>query len=130
MSNVINMRPKCINHGCDKPVAHSGARYRPVCGHCHKAGYGKHEYAYGVLPFRTGVCANQDGYLNFPCAIDYDKAPWAVGKTEVDHVDGNHLNNTIKNCVELCPMCHKYKGMLTGDYKNQDGRYRQAYKNG
>lgn len=68
--------------------------------------------------------------MGFKCAIDYKKAPWAIGKTEIDHKDGNHLNNVPKNCEELCPMCHKYKGMLTGDYKNQDGRYREAYRKG
>jgi hypothetical protein len=87
------------------------------------AGYGKTEYAYGVLPFKTGRCTNQDGHLKFKCAIDYKKAPWAIGKTEIDHIDGNHLNNTLKNCKELCSLCHTFKGMLTGDFKNQNGHY-------
>lgn len=130
MGTVVNFRPKCLNYGCNKPVTHSGARYRPVCSHCHQAGYGKHDYREGVTPFRTGKCGNQDGHMGFKCAIDYKKAPWAIGKTEIDHKDGNHLNNVPKNCEELCPMCHKYKGMLTGDYKNQDGRYREAYRKG
>ena len=130
MENIINLRPRCINHGCNKLVAHSGARYRPVCGHCHQAGYGKHAYAKNVIPFRTGMCSNLDGHLGFTCPIDYDKAPWAKGKTEIDHIDGNHLNNTADNGDELCPLCHKYKGMLTGDYKNQNGRYREAYSKG
>jgi hypothetical protein len=128
MSNVhTEIRPTCLNHGCNKPVAHSGTRYRPVCGHCHQAGYGKHAFAEGVTPFRQGTCNNQDGHLGFTCAIDYDKAPWAKGKTEIDHIDGNHLNNTLENCVELCPLCHTYKGMLTGDFKNQN---RYHYKKG
>jgi hypothetical protein len=124
MSNVFNFqlgsRPTCINYGCNKPVAHSGTRYRPVCSHCHRAGYGKHSHAKGITPFRTGKCTNQDGHLGFPCAIDYNRAPWAIGKTEIDHIDGNHLNNTAENGAELCPLCHTYKGMLTGDYKNQN----------
>jgi hypothetical protein len=128
MSNVFNFpaRPTCINEGCNKPVANSGQRYRPVCGHCHQAGYGKHPFAKGVTPFRTGKCSNQDGHLGFKCAIDYNKAPWAIGKTEIDHIDGNHLNNVPKNGAELCPLCHKYKGMLSGDFKNQN---RYFYKN-
>ena len=121
-------RPTCINHGCDKPVTHSGTRYRPVCGTCHKIGYSSGDYPFGVMPFRTGKCQNIDSLLGFPCAINYAVAAWAIGLTEIDHIDGNHLNNTPGNAIELCPMCHKKKGMLAGDYKLQDGRYRSAYK--
>jgi hypothetical protein len=117
MGTLVNLLPTCINHGCKKPVANSGQRYRPVCGHCHKAGYGAQPYAKGVKPFRTGICSNQDAHLGFPCAIDYDKADWAFGVTEIDHKDGNHLNNRLKNVDELCPLCHKIKGRLSGDYK-------------
>jgi hypothetical protein len=119
-------RPLCINHGCTRSVANCGSRYRPVCSHCHAAGYGKHPYASGVTPFRKGKCVNQDGRLGFKCAINYEQAPWAIGKTEIDHIDGNHLNNTPENSQELCSLCHKYKGMLSGDFKNQN---RYFYKN-
>jgi hypothetical protein len=125
MSN--DLRPTCINYGCNRLVANSGTRYRPVCGHCHRAGYGKHPYSEGVTPFRTGKCSNQTGYLDFECPIDYDRSPWAIGRTEIDHIDGNYLNNTPENGQELCSMCHRHKGMLTGDYKNQNGRYRKTY---
>jgi 5-methylcytosine-specific restriction endonuclease McrA len=33
---------------------------------------------------------------------------------EVDHIDGNYLNNDIKNLRLLCPNCHS----LTVTYKN------------
>jgi hypothetical protein len=121
IERLINMhiRPICINHGCNRPVAHSGTRYRPVCGLCHQAGYNKIPFKWGVTPFRTGRCNNADSHLGFTCAIDYDKAPWTLGKTHIDHIDGNHLNNVLSNVVELCPLCHQHKGMLAGDFKNQ-----------
>lgn len=118
-------RPVCLNYGCERPVADSGARWRPVCGHCHRAGYGGQEYSYGVLPFRTGRCMNNDGHLGFVCPTSYKKAPWAVGVTEIDHIDGDHLNNTLENTVELCPMCHKKKGMLNGDYAQRRYDYKK-----
>ena len=116
MGTVLNFRPKCINYGCSKPVTNSGQRIRPVCGHCHMAGYGKHDYARGVLPFRTGRCSNTDSQLGFPCPVNYKTAPWAEGVTEIDHIDGNHLNNVLSNVMELCPMCHKQKGKINGDF--------------
>ena len=32
---------------------------------------------------------------------------------QVDHIDGNHKNNTLDNCILLCPNCHS----LTDNYK-------------
>lgn len=124
MGKVVNFRPRCINYGCDRPVANDGVRIRPVCGHCHKAGYGSHAYTFGVLPFRTGRCSNDRAQLGFACPTDYKRAPWAVGVTEIDHIDGNHFNNVLSNVMELCPMCHKQKGRLAGDYSGF--RYRRA----
>jgi 5-methylcytosine-specific restriction endonuclease McrA len=116
---VLNFRPKCINYNCAKPVAHSGQRYRPVCGGCHKAGYGAGTYAAGVRPFRTGCCSNRDGHLGFGCYIDWARVAedGARIKTHIDHKDGNHLNNVPSNCEELCETCHSEKGRRAGDYR-------------
>lgn len=122
MSKILNFRPKCINHGCNKPVTYSHKdangqeRWRIHCGHCQGASYGKHPHALGVTPFKTGKCSNQDSHLGFKCPIDYKKAPWAIGMTEIDHINGDHTDNRIENLDELCPMCHKQKGRMFGDY--------------
>ena len=116
-------RPICINHGCNKPVTYShkddlgNPRWRIHCGHCQKASYGGHQHAPGVTPWKQGKCSNHDNHLGFPCGIDYKKAPWAIGITEVDHKDGDHTNNNVDNLDELCPMCHKRKSMTNGDHK-------------
>ena len=122
MAKIINFRPVCINHGCTKPVtfSHTDAdgnkRWRVHCSHCQKASYGGQDHAPGVTPFKTGFCSNDDGHLGFTCAIDYDKAPWAIGMTEVDHKNGDCTDNRVENLDELCPMCHKRKGRLAGDH--------------
>lgn len=76
---ITKGRPICLNYGCNRYVHNSGARWRPFCARCHKAGYGQATLAEGVKPFKTGRCSNQDGRLGFLCPMDYKKAPWAVG---------------------------------------------------
>lgn len=131
MSKIIKSTkiPICLNIGCNEPCAHSGSRYRPFCSYCHRAGYKKTAFRQGVTPFKTGKCSNNDGHLGFYCGWDYNKAPWAIGCTQIDHKDGNHLNNEINNADELCDICHKQKGVLSGDFKNQNKySYKKLHK--
>lgn len=49
---------------------------------------------------------------------------------ELHHKDGNHNNNTLDNCLLLCPNCHS----LTDNYKFKNGhlssrKYRKKYYN-
>jgi hypothetical protein len=125
MATILQFRPTCINIGCKKPVTFShkdeqgNRRWRVHCSHCQKASYGRHAHAPGVTPFKTGRCSNQDNHLGFPCSVNYRKAPWAVGMTEVDHRNGDPTDNRKRNLDELCPMCHRHKGHLAGDYNAQ-----------
>jgi hypothetical protein len=121
------MRPICINHGCNSGVSvMSGSihdrnpRWRVHCGDCQKASYGAKPHKPGVTSFKTGKCSNTDGHLGFDCPINWEKIPsWATGTTEVDHIDGDSTNHSHNNLDELCPMCHKFKGQVQGDYNNQ-----------
>ena len=124
---ILAFRPTCINHGCTKPVTfrhkdeQGNKRWRVHCGHCQAASYGKWPHSPGVTPFKIGRCSNSDSHLGFACAINYNKAPWTVGMTEVDHKNGDSTDNRVKNLDELCPMCHRRKSHLAGDhngYKN------------
>jgi 5-methylcytosine-specific restriction endonuclease McrA len=48
------------------------------------------------------------------CGIDkHNKLPIVL---EVDHVDGNHTNNSVKNLRLICPNCHSQ----TPTYKNRN----------
>ncbi|MEK7112819.1 MAG: HNH endonuclease [Patescibacteria group bacterium] len=35
---------------------------------------------------------------------------------EVDHIDGNHKNNSIENLQTLCANCHRLKSFLNGEF--------------
>jgi len=125
MGTIVEFRPTCINHGCKKPVTYcrkdeqGNRRWRIHCGHCQGASYGKHPHAAGVTPFKTGRCSNVDSHLGFECATDWEKVPrWAKGMTEIDHKNGINTDNRIENLDELCVHCHKIKGQLSGDYRN------------
>lgn len=129
--SIVDFRPKCINHGCNKPVTFShkdeqgNRRWRIHCGHCQKASYGKWPHAEGVTPFKTGRCTNTDSHLGFKCATNWQQIPkWAKGMTEIDHKNGNHMDNRPSNLDELCVHCHKLKGQLAGDYRGH--RYQRA----
>jgi cytochrome c553 len=105
--------PICINPLCNKPCAKNGIRYRPICASCHAHGGARP----GVVRFKRLICENIDGRLGFPCVIDWSKVHPKRNLTELDHKDGNHLNNTIENIQELCMVCHDEKSKQNGDLK-------------
>jgi len=121
MGNLLEFRPTCINKGCEKSVTYSYKnddgthRWKPVCGHCAKAQTGKHPYANGVTPYRTGVCENKDGNLGFKCPVNHKLLPKDLHITEIDHKNGDHTDNRVSNVQELCVVCHKIKSRLSGD---------------
>jgi hypothetical protein len=121
MGQVLEFRPTCINKGCGKPVTYSYKnddgthRWRPVCGHCSKAQTGKHPYAKGVTPYRTGICENISGVLGFPCPINHKLLPKDLHITEIDHKNGDYTDNRKSNIQELCCVCHKIKSQRSGD---------------
>lgn len=119
-----NVRPICINYGCNTPAANAGSnksggkRYRSFCAACHDAEYGRRPYKPGVKPFKKKICSNKDSRLGFPCATDFSKIPtWAKGITDIDHIDGDRNNWSKENLQELCCTCHRIKGVMRGDHK-------------
>ena len=123
--NIIN-RPICANHGCTALCCSSGRRYRPVCGRCHRAGYGVGTHKKGVTPIRKQYCDNKDERLGFKCVTGGKKLPYK-GMLDLDHIDGDYLNNVEVNIQTLCKCCHAWKSKLEGDHKAQD-RYAYARK--
>lgn len=131
-------RPVCINHGCDKPVAfnHRSATghrtLRSVCSTCHVTGYGKAnkngeigKYPTGVISFKKTYCENNDGRLGYMCTATI----MGTHQLELDHIDGNHINNFPHNVQTLCKNCHSHKSGLFGDHKKNKETNQLGYRN-
>ena len=119
-------RPTCCNIGCNKPCHVSGHLksrpiYRPYCGSCHTASYGKKPYKPGVTPAKKTYCENTDGRLGFKCFSGGAQMPGFM--LDLDHISGDHHDNDINNLQTLCKCCHSAKTKMFGDGRNQ---YRYA----
>ena len=95
---------------------------------------GQGEYAY--LMHRLDYCENHNGmakltdgsYVGFTCRMTWPDPDFSAEDLkrmrvlQVDHIDGNHLNNAIgpkcekPNLQTLCVTCHMIKGTINGDY--------------
>jgi len=53
------------------------------------------------------------------CLICGFKPEWA-GQLDMDHIDGNRLNNDVSNLQTLCGNCHRLKTHIERDYLKQD----------
>jgi hypothetical protein len=74
------------------------------------------EWRHSIHPYlwaRKDYCENQDGRLGFTCTTNI----FWQGMLQVDHIDGNHTNNSKENLQTLCACCHTYKTWKCEDYK-------------
>ena len=135
---AIKDRPNCIVPGCTNKGQLQG-HYRndgyPIFRkHCHehhleylasKNGFdsvlgfvnSRHPYK----RYRKDYCENEDGsVLGFECTTTIHKV-FKHLMLDVDHIDGDPINNRPENLQTLCKCCHSIKTNLMGDY-NTPGR--------
>ena len=117
-----NEIPICINKGCDRPVAirHWSAQGDPSlkteCTRCSGARK-KNKNIEGISFHKKHFCENKDGILGFLCPLDnsrYSEFPSDI--YHMDHLDGNHHNNSLENLKTFCAICHTRKGKESGDF--------------
>ena len=117
-----NILPNCINEGCQNSVAirHWSAQGDPSlkteCSRCSGART-KNKKIDGITFHKKNYCENKDGILGFTCPMDrerYNEFPPDI--YHMDHLDGNHHNNTLNNLKTFCAVCHTRKGKESGDF--------------
>jgi len=87
---------------------------------------------------RKDYCENIDGRIGFVCntVLPTREMLNAAGLTdwepmqflEVDHIDGNHTHNDIKNLQTLCKHCHTIKSYKYEDYLTPGRKTRGSNK--
>lgn len=113
--------PVCVNHGCEFAVTVREWKYVSIksectrCARCRKKG----ESIPGVIIHKKKFCENKDGHLGFECPVKknvkWDK--WQES-LDLDHKDGDHLNNDPKNVETICNLCHTRKSKEEKDWNS------------
>lgn len=118
----------CVNINCNNEVQirhilKSGKlSYKSLCSFCYK--YRNNPEALikkGIIQVKKNYCENQDGRLGFKCYAKELKSY----QLELDHIDGDHYNNTPENVLTICSNCHRRKTQENNDcngnkYKTQE----------
>jgi hypothetical protein len=114
--------PICINEGCESTVTirHWSVQGDPSlkteCSRCSEARKcGK--ILTKITFHKKKFCENNTGILGFICPMDklrYEEFPSDI--YHMDHVDGDHHNNTAINVKTFCSICHTRKGRDKDDF--------------
>lgn len=111
-------RPKCkdcnknYSEKTGKPKKDGTRYYARRCRGC------RHERSYGVRhPFHTHKKYSRPYLIHRKSSCeDCGFVPKVLCQLEVDHIDGNHKNNSIENLKTLCANCHRYKTWINRDH--------------
>jgi hypothetical protein len=89
----------CLSQGVSKL---GYQKYRTVCRSCHNS---KHIKTYRL--HKKNTCEKCGFIPHHLCQLD------------VDHIDGNHMNNDPSNLMTLCANCHRLKTHLQKDHSRK-----------
>jgi len=115
--------PTCVNDGCAKFVnirhwANGIPSLKTECSRCSNART-KNKKIDGVTFHKKQICENKDGILGFTCPMDNERYhEFPSDCYHMDHLDGNHENNTPDNVKTFCATCHTRKGKESGDFNS------------
>jgi hypothetical protein len=118
-----NTLPKCVNPGCENYVAvrnWGNWSFKSECSRC-QSDRKKGLIREGITIHKKEYCENIDGHLGFKCPVP-TKESWKgfeIGCLDLDHIDGDHNNNSIENVKTYCKLCHNKKSVESGDCSNK-----------
>jgi hypothetical protein len=115
--------PACINKGCYKQVMVRHWTYqkdpslKTECGTCSTARI-RGKTLDNIFYHKKKYCENKDNMLGFKCPLDNIECKYEYPDDiyDMDHLDGNHQNNTPCNVITICKICHTTKGKQNGDF--------------
>lgn len=115
-----NQLPKCVNQGCDRKVTVRDWKnwsFKSECSRCATARIKGIEIP-GIIRHKKTYCENIDGHLGWKCPVP--KSAWKNFQSalDIEHIDGDHQNNTPENVETICKICHTRKSLLSGDCNN------------
>ena len=113
-----NKLPLCVNEGCNNDVVVREWKYwsfKSECGRCINARK-KGLKIPGIKIHKKDFCENKDGHLGFLCPVKTNLWKDYLESLDLDHLDGDHMNNTPDNVKTYCKLCHNRKSKETGDW--------------
>ena len=115
-----NQLPKCCHIGCNNDVAVREWKYwsfKSECSRCINARK-KGLKIPGVKIHKKDFCENKDGHLGFLCPVKTNLWKDFLESLDLDHLDGDHMNNNPNNVKTYCKLCHNRKSKDTGDWNS------------
>jgi hypothetical protein len=117
-----NILPKCVNIGCSNDVAvrnWANWSFKSECPKC-QSDRKKGIIREGITIHKKKYCENIDGRLGFFCPVK-SKENWIgfESSLDLDHINGNHDDNTPSNVDTYCKCCHSRKSLEMGDCSNK-----------
>ena len=129
--------PKCVNDGCTKDVVVREWKNWSIKSECTscidcrknkkyiiqnnkkiiKKG-SKRSIINDIIIHKKDFCENFNSHLGFKCPVNKEEWSDFAESLDLDHLDGNHMNNTPINVKTYCKLCHNRKSKQTGDWNS------------
>ena len=100
--------PKCVNAGCDHFVAVRDVKNSSLKSECNTCINARKDgvIIVGVKQHKKTFCENPE----CPCDLSYwDGSAAKNSALDLDHVNGDHTDNSPENIITICKICHAVK---------------------
>lgn len=122
--------PKCVNKGCNNDVAvrnWGNWSFKSECSSCQNMRK-KNIIKEGIEIHKKKYCENIDGHLGFRCPVRKEEWKYFQFSLDLDHIDGNHMNNNPSNIKTYCKLCHQRKSLESKDWSSKKSSARKFDK--